>query len=100
RVRVGVTSTPRLNARDRAVSRRLRPSAAHRNEPPVVLRYARGSHVTRRSERITMTDIYRQGDVLIQRVACIPASTAPVERVDGRIILAEGELTGHHHAIA
>jgi hypothetical protein len=47
-----------------------------------------------------MTEIYRQGDVLIQRVACIPASTAPVARVDGRIILAEGEMTGHHHAIA
>lgn len=41
--------------------------------------------------------IYRQGDVLIQRINKIP-STA--RRVKGRIILAYGEATGHHHSIA
>lgn len=40
--------------------------------------------------------IYRQGDVLIERVAEIPKSA---KRVKGKIILAHGEATGHHHAI-
>lgn len=43
--------------------------------------------------------IYRQGDVLIVRVASIPADASPAKRDDGRIILAYGEITGHSHAI-
>ena len=42
--------------------------------------------------------IYRQGDVLIQRIAKIPA-TAKRQRAKGRIILALGEATGHHHSL-
>lgn len=47
-----------------------------------------------------MTTIYRQGDVLIRRVAGIPDSTKVVPRDNGRIVLAYGEVTGHAHAIA
>jgi len=41
--------------------------------------------------------IARQGDVLIERIDSIPASA---KRVKGKIILAHGEATGHHHSIA
>ena len=41
--------------------------------------------------------IYRQGDMLIERVA--KTKGEPQKPVDGRIILAYGEATGHHHSI-
>ncbi len=41
----------------------------------------------------------RQGDVGIRRVTAIPKGAMPVKRTRGRIILAEGEVTGHAHAI-
>lgn len=43
---------------------------------------------------------YRQGDVFLEPVSTIPAKVRPLARVAGRLILAEGEVTGHHHAIA
>jgi hypothetical protein len=43
--------------------------------------------------------LYRQGDVLIIPVASVPANTKPVLRENGRVILAYGEVTGHHHSI-
>ncbi len=43
---------------------------------------------------------YRQGDVLIERIASLPTKLAPVARENGRVILAHGEITGHSHAIA
>lgn len=43
--------------------------------------------------------LYRQGDVLIEQVASIPKGARRVE-VKGRIVLAEGEATGHAHTIA
>jgi hypothetical protein len=45
--------------------------------------------------------IYRQGDVLIRRVRALPKDRgAEIARDDrGRLILAAGEATGHHHAI-
>ena len=42
---------------------------------------------------------WRQGDVLIKRVASIPAEAKPKVRDNGRVILAYGEVTGHAHAI-
>lgn len=42
---------------------------------------------------------YRQGDVMIARVAEIPADAKPYKPIKGRIILAAGEVTGHHHAV-
>ena len=42
--------------------------------------------------------VVRQGDVLVF-AETIPAETQPVERDNGRIILAYGESTGHAHAI-
>jgi hypothetical protein len=44
--------------------------------------------------------LYRQGDVLLRRTHS-KAKGKPVARDDrGRIVLAEGEVTGHAHAIA
>src|SRR5262245_24695823 len=42
---------------------------------------------------------FRQGDVLLVAVEAIPEG-ASLERRSGRIVLAEGEVTGHAHAIA
>ena len=44
--------------------------------------------------------IYRQGDVLLVRVNELPTERKAVQRKNGRVILAEGELSGHFHAIA
>ena len=41
---------------------------------------------------------YRQGDVLIERIAGIP-TTAVKQDKSKYIILAHGEATGHHHAL-
>ena len=43
--------------------------------------------------------IYRQGDVLLVPVSEIPESARSVSRKRSRLILAEGEATGHHHSI-
>jgi hypothetical protein len=45
-----------------------------------------------------LKSLYRQGDVLIERVARIPAD-AVRQKPKGRIILALGEATGHHHSV-
>lgn len=43
---------------------------------------------------------YRQGDVLIERVDTIPAGcTKHPHSKQTPIILAHGEVTGHHHAV-
>lgn len=41
---------------------------------------------------------YRQGDILLLRVEAIHEKATPV-KTEGPIILAEGEATGHHHAV-
>lgn len=41
---------------------------------------------------------YRQGDVLIERIDSIPAE-ATRQRKSCKIILAHGEVTGHHHCL-
>ena len=43
--------------------------------------------------------IYRQGDVLLQRIERLPENALPVEWKD-RVVLAYGEVTGHAHAIS
>lgn len=46
-------------------------------------------------------EMYRQGDVLLIKVDNIPKEKCEeVEREQGKLILARGEATGHHHAIA
>jgi hypothetical protein len=46
-------------------------------------------------------DAARQGDVLLIRRETMPAAgLVPVEPEDGRLILARGEATGHHHSLA
>lgn len=41
----------------------------------------------------------RQGDVLLVPVAEVPAGARRLARAGGRVVLAEGEVTGHAHAI-
>src|SRR5258708_19796990 len=43
--------------------------------------------------------LYRQGDVLIIPVEWIPEKLDPVDRENGRVVLAHGEVTGHAPAI-
>lgn len=47
---------------------------------------------------ITMNRQYRHGDVFLHQVAELPSSATP-EHVDGDVILAFGEVTGHAHRI-
>lgn len=47
-----------------------------------------------------MKNMIRQGDVLLVPVAGTPAGARPIARVAGRLILAEGEATGHAHAVS
>lgn len=42
---------------------------------------------------------FRQGDVLLVRVDSVPADTVNERRRGKRLILADGEATGHAHAI-
>ncbi len=44
-------------------------------------------------------DMYRQGDVLLVRVADLPNEAGQPRDSKGRLVLAEGEATGHAHAI-
>ena len=47
-----------------------------------------------------MNQVFAQGDLLIERVDDAPPSGTIVEPgVDGAVVLAEGEVTGHRHAI-
>jgi hypothetical protein len=43
---------------------------------------------------------YRQGDVLVVVTQAVPAEAVSVPRSEGELVLAEGEATGHRHAIA
>lgn len=47
-----------------------------------------------------MTDIFAQGDLLIERVRDVPTSGRIIEpTAEGVFVLAEGELTGHRHVV-
>ncbi len=47
-----------------------------------------------------MTSLFAQGDLLIEKVADSPLSGSIIDAAaDGAIVLAEGETTGHRHAI-
>ena len=59
---------------------------------------ARAWDFSNKTMKTNINDHYRQGDVLIERVAEIP-NTAEKHRKSKRIILAHGEVTGHHHAL-
>ncbi len=49
-----------------------------------------------------MNKMYRQGDVLVREVTAIPTDAQEDKTaVKGdRVILAEGEATGHHHSVS
>ena len=55
------------------------------------------------SEKSEVAALLRQGDVLLIPVESVPVGEGvrrtAVDRVDGRLVLAEGEATGHAHAI-
>ncbi len=42
----------------------------------------------------------QHGDVLLQEIPVLPRGVKSLPRRSGRLILAEGEATGHHHVIA
>jgi hypothetical protein len=42
---------------------------------------------------------YQQGDLLLKVVDSLPVDAKPTKSVNGRYILAEGEATGHAHAV-
>ena len=44
--------------------------------------------------------MYRQGDLLIQKCDAVPGGVSEVGRIGGRLILAEGEVTGHDHSVS
>ena len=44
--------------------------------------------------------LYRQGDVLLERIDKIPNGAKQKDQDNGRVILAYGEVTGHAHQIA
>ena len=43
--------------------------------------------------------MYRQGDILIEEIAALPKGLTKQKPENGRIILARGEVTGHHHSL-
>lgn len=43
--------------------------------------------------------MFRQGDVLLIPIRRAPKQRTPVAPVRGRLILARGEVTGHHHSV-
>jgi hypothetical protein len=54
--------------------------------------------VTKGPETMKINKQYRQGDVFIERVAQIPTGLIR-QKKSPRLILAHGELTGHHHSM-
>lgn len=47
-----------------------------------------------------MNEIFAQGDLLLERVEDVPPSGTAIHPMpDGAVVLAEGEVTGHRHAI-
>jgi hypothetical protein len=49
---------------------------------------------------MAMTEIYAQGDLLLERVADVIPSGTVTESLEGMAtVLAEGEFSGHRHAI-
>src|SRR6201987_6534207 len=49
---------------------------------------------------MAMAEIFAQGDLLLERVDDVPTSEKVRENLDGvAMVLAEGEETGHRHAI-
>ena len=59
-----------------------------------------GSGAANSTERIIMTRLFAQGDILIERVADAPISGRVIQSADGRwAVVAAGEATGHHHRV-
>lgn len=54
----------------------------------------------RKEAAIMERRIVRQGDVILIPIEDTPRNTHPINRENGRLVLAHGEVTGHAHAIA
>jgi hypothetical protein len=54
---------------------------------------------TRKTTKTPTSTLFQQGDVLLQQIPTLPQGAQAKQRSPGRIILAEGEVTGHAHAI-
>jgi len=46
-----------------------------------------------------MKRMFRQGDVLLVECGEVPSDAKKLKREGGKLILARGEVTGHHHAV-
>lgn len=46
-----------------------------------------------------MNPHFRQGDVLVERVAMLPAEATLLPHTAGSCVLAHGARTGHHHVV-
>src|SRR5215469_18415983 len=69
-------------------------------EPTELMLVRKRASTSDKERRTTMSLLYAQGDLLIERVADIPVSGTPLNPgPDGASVLAEGETTGHRHAI-
>jgi hypothetical protein len=45
-------------------------------------------------------NMYRQGDVFVIKCGNLPENIKQIRPKNGKAILAEGEATGHHHAVS
>ena len=57
-----------------------------------------GKKVSKKSSK-TEPIMFRQGDVLIRQISSLPELKAETEVLNGDLVLAEGETTGHAHRI-
>lgn len=52
----------------------------------------------RKDEMKKIEQQFRQGDILIERIGSVPAGVKK-QKHNGKIVLALGEATGHHHCL-
>jgi hypothetical protein len=49
--------------------------------------------------RNTVVKQVQHGDVLLKRIENLPQGTKPVQRLNGSMVIMDGEATGHKHSI-
>lgn len=54
---------------------------------------------TKKNPASPTSTLFQQGDILLQQIPALPQGAQAKQRSPGRIVLAEGEVTGHAHAI-
>lgn len=48
-------------------------------------------------KKLALSGLYRQGDVLLQRIARLPPDAVKVDTCGGPVVVTYGEATGHKH---